>query len=31
MTTEKKLAIIKEYGKNEQDTGSPEVHSYHIL
>ena len=25
MTTEKKLAIIKEYGKNEQDTGSPEV------
>ena len=25
ITTEKKLAIIKEYGKNEQDTGSPEV------
>ena len=25
MTTEKNLAIIKEYGKNEQDTGSPEV------
>ena len=25
ITTEKKQAIIKEYGRNEHDTGSPEV------